>query len=58
MTSSAKAKGRFGKQDFRYIADEDVYICPAGERLTYRYTREEGGLACAATGPTSALTAP
>jgi len=45
MTSGAKAKGRFGKQDFRYIADEDVYICPAGERLTYRYTREEGGLA-------------
>ena len=23
------------------VADEDVYICPAGERLTYRYTNEE-----------------
>jgi hypothetical protein len=45
LTSGAKAQGRFGKQDFRYLADEDVYICPAGERLTYRYTREEGGLA-------------
>ena len=45
MTSGAKAKGRFTKQDFRYVADEDVYICPAGERLTYRYTREEAGLA-------------
>ncbi len=45
MTSGAKAQGRFGKQDFRYLAEEDVYICPAGERLTYRYTREEGGLA-------------
>jgi transposase len=45
QTSGAKAEGRFGKQDFRYIADEDVYICPAGERLTYRFTREEGGLA-------------
>jgi len=45
MTSGAKAQGRFGKQDFRYLADEDVYICPAGERLTYRYTREEAGLA-------------
>jgi transposase len=45
LTSGAKAEGRFGKQDFRYIADEDVYICPAGERLTYRFTREEGGLA-------------
>ena len=45
MTSGAKAQGRFGKQDFRHLAEEDVYICPAGERLTYRYTREEGGLA-------------
>ena len=45
QTSGAKAQGRFGKQDFRYLADEDLYICPAGERLTYRYTREEGGLA-------------
>ena len=45
LTSWAKAQGRFGKQDFRYLAPEDVYICPAGERLTYRYTREEGGLA-------------
>jgi hypothetical protein len=43
-TSGAKSKGRFGKQDFRYGTDEDVYICPAGNRLTYRYTREEGGL--------------
>jgi hypothetical protein len=29
----ANAEGRFGKQDFRYAA-EDVYICPTGERLT------------------------
>ena len=34
MTSNSKAEGRFGKQDFRYIPYEDVYICPAGERLT------------------------
>jgi transposase len=27
--------GRFGKQDFRYVADEDVYIRPADERLAY-----------------------
>jgi len=45
QTSGAKAKGRFTKQDFRYLADEDVYVCPAGERLTYRFTREEAGLA-------------
>src|SRR6201997_4675980 len=45
MTSNAKAEGRFGKQDFRYVAGEDVYICPAGERLAYHYTAEENGLA-------------
>ncbi len=44
MTSNSKAEGRFGKQDFRYVADEDVYICPAGETLAYRYTNEESGL--------------
>ena len=43
MTSGAKSDGRFGKQDFVYIAEEDVYRCPAGERLTYRYTNEEDG---------------
>ena len=43
MTSSAKADRRFGRQDFVYIAEEDVYRCPAGERLTYRYTNEEAG---------------
>src|SRR5436190_11463724 len=44
MTSNAKADGRFGKQDFRYVADQDVYICPAGETLAYHYTNEENGL--------------
>jgi transposase len=44
MTSRAKKQGRFGKEDFRYLADDDVYVCPAGERMTYRYTREQGGL--------------
>ena len=44
MTSNSKADGRFGKQDFRYVAEEDIYICPAGERLTYHYTNEENGL--------------
>ncbi len=45
LISGAKAQGRLTKQDFRYLANEDVYICPAGERLTYRFTREEAGLA-------------
>ncbi len=44
MTSGNKAKGRFVKADFRYLADEDVYICPAGERLKYYFTNEEKGL--------------
>jgi hypothetical protein len=44
MTSDSKAEGRFGKQDFRYIAEQDDYIRPAGERLTYHYTNEENGL--------------
>jgi transposase len=43
MTSGAKADGRFGKQDFVYLAEEDVYRCPAGERLTYRMTTVENG---------------
>jgi len=44
MTSGAKSEGRFGKQDFRYVAEADVYICPAGERLKYSYSNEENGL--------------
>jgi len=44
MTSGNRAKGRFVKDDFRYLADEDLYICPAGERLKYYYTNEEKGL--------------
>jgi len=44
MTSGAKSEGRFGKQDFRYVAEEDVYICPANEKLKYRYTNEENDL--------------
>ncbi len=44
QTSGNKAKGRFVKQDFRYLAAEDVYICPAGERLVYRYTNQDDRL--------------
>jgi hypothetical protein len=44
MTSGAKAKGRFGKQDFVYLAEDDVYRCPAGERLVYHSTTQERGL--------------
>ena len=43
MTSGLEARGRFGKQDFVYLGDEDVYRCPAGEKLSYHYTNEEDG---------------
>jgi macrodomain Ter protein organizer (MatP/YcbG family) len=43
MTSGIEARGRFGKQDFVYLSDEDVYRCPAGEKLKYHYTNEEHG---------------
>jgi Transposase DDE domain len=44
MTSNSKAEGRFGKQDFRYVAQQDVYICPAGQSLAYSFTTEDKGL--------------
>ncbi len=44
FTSGIQANGRFGKQDFRYVAEDDVYICPAGERLDYHFTNVEKGL--------------
>jgi transposase len=43
MTSGAKSQGRFGKQDFVYVPERDVYRCPAGEQLTWRFTAEEYG---------------
>ena len=43
MTSGAKADGRFGKQDFYYLDTQDAYRCPAGQWLTYRFARDEGG---------------
>ena len=44
LTSGSKAKGRFGKQDFVYLADDDVYRCPAGETLTRHFTSVENGM--------------
>ena len=43
QTSGAKSDGRFGKQDFAYLPEEDAYRCPAGERLPYRFTSKEDG---------------
>jgi hypothetical protein len=39
----AKSDGRFGKQDFVYLPEEDAYRCPAGKQLPYRFTSEEDG---------------
>jgi hypothetical protein len=43
LRSGAKAQGRFGKQDFVYLHEQDVYRCPADQQLIYRYTREQDG---------------
>jgi transposase len=42
-TSSSKAHGRYSKADFRYDAEQNEYICPAGQRLTYRFDSVEDG---------------
>jgi hypothetical protein len=43
-TSGAKADGRFDKADFVYDRGNDEYVCPAGQRLIWRFTRTEGRL--------------
>ncbi|MCP4407312.1 MAG: IS1182 family transposase, partial [Gammaproteobacteria bacterium] len=42
-SSHSKAKGRYSKADFRYDAQHNEYICPAGQRLTYRFDSVEKG---------------
>ena len=41
LTSTARAQGRFAKPDFVYLPDENVYVCPIGERLTHHFTNIE-----------------
>jgi transposase len=41
LTSNSLAQGRFGKYDFIYIAKDDEYRCPAGQRLVKHYTNVE-----------------
>lgn len=43
-TSKAKAEGRFDRSDFVYDRDNDEYVCPAGDRLIWRYASIEAGL--------------
>jgi transposase len=41
VTSNNKAKGQFDRSEFDYIAADDEYECPAGQRLIYRFTTTE-----------------
>jgi transposase len=40
-TSSSRSKGKYSKADFKYDAERNEYVCPAGERLTYRFDSVE-----------------
>ena len=42
-TSNSRAQGRFDKDEFIYDRENDHYVCPAGQYLTYRMSREEKG---------------
>ncbi len=44
ITSNSRAAGRFDKQDFIYVASDNEYRCPAGERAIWRFTTVERGL--------------
>jgi len=42
-TSANTARGLYGKRRFQYDAQKDVYVCPAGAELTYRFATYELG---------------
>jgi hypothetical protein len=42
-TSANTARGLYGKSQFKYDAAKDVYVCPAGQELTYRFDTYELG---------------
>jgi len=45
MTTGVRAKGQFGKPDFRYVNEKDVYICPAGQTLSFvSHKRQTGSI--------------
>jgi transposase len=44
QTSNNKAQGLFDKLDFRYIATDDEYQCPAGQRAIWRFATVENGM--------------
>jgi len=42
-TSANTAQGLYGKSRFKYDEQKDVYVCPAGAELTYRFATYELG---------------
>lgn len=42
-TSANTKQGLFGKSQFRYDAQKDVYVCPGNQELTYRFGTFELG---------------
>jgi len=45
LTSANTARGLYGKESFKYDARQNCYICPAGQKLTYRFATNEKGRA-------------
>jgi len=44
LTSNNMFKGLFDKQDFIYIAADNEFLCPAGQRAIWRFTSVERGV--------------
>jgi transposase len=42
-TSANTASGLYGKSQFKYDTAKDLYVCPAGAELTYRFSTYELG---------------
>jgi len=42
-SSANKNLGLFTKSDFRFDRERDLYVCPAGEELTFRHASHEKG---------------
>jgi transposase len=45
LTSANTAQGLYGKESFQYDARNNCYHCPAGKKLTYRFSTNEKGRA-------------
>ena len=43
QTSGNLKKGMFSKRDFKWIAQDNEFECPAGERLIWRFSTQENG---------------